>query len=452
MKDENKKLNTLACVVIIVSSMIGSAIFSLSGLTIATAGPSAILSWAIAAIIMLFYGLFMCELATIFPKSGGAFYFPYKALGKDEKEGKLFGYISLLAYIVSNITAIAFSSIYVGTYLSASFDIFKDKQILMAAITIIFAYIYNTLDIKKASNISMALTILLVFTIFVFVVSCVTSGRFDLSINETFFSDGTIKRYGYLASVPTAMVGYGAITAMSFMVSEVKDKKKTLPVASVISMIVVASLYCLSIFSVVGMITSKELMESGMTYVPFFAVCFIKLSHIPFLAKVVSISASIALLTTVLVIVSLTARAIQAASSIDIFPKVLSKENKKGVPSLASLVVCIIAMILSLFPKLTEEIVALGALLNVIGIFTHMISLYVARKKIENKDKRILDTMGSDIYKVGGGNALIIVIMLLILLCYTPDVINGGYKVWIFTVGLYIIGLIYYKIRVKGTK
>ncbi|MCQ2609287.1 MAG: APC family permease [Lachnospiraceae bacterium] len=448
MENENGKLNVLACVAIIVSSMIGSAIFSLSGLTIGMAGPSAILSWAIAAIIMLFYGLFMCELATIFPKSGGAFYFPYKALGKNEKEGKFFGYISALAYIVSNITAISFSAIYVGTYLSASFPIFADKQVMMAIVTILLAYVYNTLDIKKASNISFILVVMLAVTLFVFIISCMTSGSFDLSINDTFFSDGSIKKYGFLSAVPTAMVGYGSIVAMCFMVSEVKDKKKTLPLAAVISILIVALLYCFSIFAVVGMITSKELIDTNMTYVPFFAVCFIKLSHIPYLAKIVSVSAVIALVSTVFVIVSLTARALQMTSSkdINIFPEILSKKNKRGVPAIASLVVCIVACALACFPDLTSEIVSLGALLNVIGIFTHMISLYVVRKKIQDKDKRMLSMTGSDIYKVGGGNVLIIIIMMIILLCYIPDIISGGYKMWIFTICLYVIGFIYYKL------
>lgn len=456
MRNENGKLNVFACITIIVSGMIGSAIFSLSGYTIGMAGPSAILSWAIAAVVMLFYGLFMCELATIFPKSGGAFYFPYKALGKNEKEGKFYGYISALAYIVSNIMAIAFSATYVGVYLSASQPIFADKQVLMAIITIALAYIYNTMDIKKASSINMILTILLVSTLLIFIISCMTSGRFNLSINDTFFNDGSIKKYGCFASVPVAMVGYGSITAMSFMVSDVKDKKKTLPLAAVIAMIIVASLYCISIFAVVGMITSQELIDSGMMYVPFFAVCFIKLTHIPFLSTVVSISAAIALVTTVFVMVSLTARAIQALSSMDILPKVLSIENKRGVPSIASLVVCIIASALSIFPEFAGEIVSLGALLNAIGIGIHMISLYVVRHKmhkvLDTDNKIKSDTIDKDIFRVGGGNALIIIILIIILACYIPDVISGGYKIWLFTIGLYVVGLVYYKLYTSKTR
>ena len=56
---ENNKggsLNLLAAVTMIAGGMIGSAIFSLSGLTMYSAGPAAILSWVIAALIMLCYG------------------------------------------------------------------------------------------------------------------------------------------------------------------------------------------------------------------------------------------------------------------------------------------------------------------------------------------------------------------------------------------------------------
>ena len=90
------------CVAMIAGGMIGSSIFSLSGLTMTSAGPSAILTWAIAAVIMLCYGLICAELSTRFPKSGGVFVFPSKALGKTEKEGALWGWISTWGYIIDN--------------------------------------------------------------------------------------------------------------------------------------------------------------------------------------------------------------------------------------------------------------------------------------------------------------------------------------------------------------
>lgn len=66
-------LGLVTCVTMLAGGMIGSAIFSLSGLTIYKAGPAALITWVIAAVIMLGYGLIVAELSTIFPKSGGVF-------------------------------------------------------------------------------------------------------------------------------------------------------------------------------------------------------------------------------------------------------------------------------------------------------------------------------------------------------------------------------------------
>lgn len=60
--NQGGSLGLVACVTMIAGGMIGSAIFSLSGLTVYQAGPSAILSWVIAAAIMLIYGLVVAEL------------------------------------------------------------------------------------------------------------------------------------------------------------------------------------------------------------------------------------------------------------------------------------------------------------------------------------------------------------------------------------------------------
>ena len=59
--------------------MVGSAIFSLSGVTYAAAGPAVIITWILGGIILLLYGLETAELCTIYPKSGGIFIFPYEA-------------------------------------------------------------------------------------------------------------------------------------------------------------------------------------------------------------------------------------------------------------------------------------------------------------------------------------------------------------------------------------
>ena len=152
--EKKKGIGLVSCVTMIAGGMIGSAIFSLSGMTMYNAGASAIVSWAIAAVIMLIYGLVCAELSTIFPKSGGVFVFPSKALGKKPRTGALWGWISTWGYINANIVAVAFAAIYVGTYLGAGFSLPGGMQIPLALIAIALCLVLNLIKFSTAGKLN----------------------------------------------------------------------------------------------------------------------------------------------------------------------------------------------------------------------------------------------------------------------------------------------------------
>lgn len=160
----------MTCVTMIAGSMIGSAIFSLSGLTIYQAGPSAILTWILAALIMMGYGLICAELSTRFPKSGGVFVFPSKALGKTTEQGKFWGWISTWGYINANIVAIAFAAIYVGTYLSVGFPVFANMQIPLAIISVVLISILNSVKFSIAGRANTTLVFGMVIAMVIYIV------------------------------------------------------------------------------------------------------------------------------------------------------------------------------------------------------------------------------------------------------------------------------------------
>ena len=209
---ENNKggsLNLLAAVTMIAGGMIGSAIFSLSGLTMYSAGPAAILSWVIAALIMLCYGLVCAELATRFPKSGGVFVFPTKALGKTEKQGRFWGWISVWGYFNANIVAVAFAAIYVGTYLSVGFPVFEGMQIPLAVGSVILVYLMNIMKMSSLGKLNNILVAGIVITMLIYIVTSVVTGAFETSNLIPFFSQGAGGNLGFISVVPTAMTGYG---------------------------------------------------------------------------------------------------------------------------------------------------------------------------------------------------------------------------------------------------
>ena len=414
----------------IAGGMIGSSIFSLSGLTMTAAGPAAIITWAIAAAIMLCYGLVCAELSTRFPKSGGVFVFPSKALGKTEEQGRLWGWISTWGYINANIVAIAFAAIYVGTYLSVGFPIFGKLQIPLAIGSIILILVLNSMKFALAGKVNNLLVLGLALTMIAYVIIAFVSGAWDGSTLVPFFTQGSGGSTGFLAMVPTAMTGYGSIVAMAFMVSEVKNPNKNVPKSV---------LYLGIILATVGMVSAQFLMDNpGMQFIPLYAAAFTKLASIPWVSKLISVAALLALLTTMLTVMSLTSRAIQAAADKGLMPEGLAKNNKAGVPFNAAVLVTIPCVVIACFPQFTSTIVSFGALFAAMTISINIVSLLVARKKFN---------LPEGAFHAPGGNVLPVVALALIIICYIPDVINGGWMIWAYSIAWYVIGIIYYKVR-----
>jgi len=441
--NQGGSLGLVTCITLIVGGMIGSAIFSLSGFTIYNAGPSALISWGLAAVIMLTYGLIVAELSVIFPKSGGVFVFPAKALGKKSERGKLWGWISTWGYINANIVAIAFAAIYVATYLGVGFPIFSNLQIPLAIVSIIIIFILNSVKFSVAGKANTVLVTGLVITLLTYIAVSMFSGSWEAKLLTPFLTQGAAGSIGFLSVVPTAMVAYGSVVAIAFMVSEVKDPNKNVPKSILIGMGIVFILYFLVILATVGLISADFLKENaGMRYIPLYAAAFTKLSSLPWLSKVISISAVLALFTTMLVVMALTSRALAAAAQGGMLPEKFGKNNKSGVPVYATMVIACLSIIVSCFPQFTSEIVGFAALFASITISINCISLIVARRN----NKHVPGT-----FRAPGGTFMPIFALVVIILCYIPDIVNGGWKIWLYTIAWYLLGLFIYKVYSKNS-
>lgn len=434
---ENGKLGLLDSTTILIGGMIGSAIFSLSGMTILCAGPACIISWIIAAIILYAYGLQTAELATVYPSSGGVFVFPAEALGKTKKQKKFIGWITAWAYLFTCIGGAAFSATYVGTYLGVGFPSLANAQIVIAIGTIVVCGILNLFNISVTGKANTALTILLAATMVVFVVVALFSGQWDAAMLTPFFTQGSAGSWGFMSAIPIAMVAYGSIVAVAFMVGEIKDPNKTVPKAMSIAMLIVATLYILVMIAVLGLVSSQYLQEnSGMAYIPLYAAAFTKLASIPWLIKLISISAVLALITTILVLIALAGRTLQAAAADGVLPMSFAKNNEKTkVPTVSLEVVIVVTAILTVFPSFTSMIVNLGALCSVLVVAVICISVIAARKRHPYVEGN---------FRAPGGNAIPVITIVALVACYVPDIIRGGWQIWAYTAIYLVIGLIIY--------
>lgn len=427
-------IGLLQCVTIIVGGMIGSAIFSLSGMTIYEAGPAAMISWVMAAAILLMYGLQIAELSTIFPKSGGVFVFPSKALGKNEKQGQIWGWISFWGYINANIAGIGFAAIYVSTYLGVGFPIFSGLQIPMAIAAVAFCFVLNALKFSVTGNASTVMVIGLVTTMLLFIGIGLFAGHWDAAQLTPFFTQGAMAQSGFISAVPTAMVAYGSIVAIAFMVSEVKNPNRNVPRSIFIAMSIVVVLYLLILLTTLGLVTAGFLDQNpGMRYIPLYAAAFTKLAAFPWIAKLISVAAVLALLTTIIVLIALTSRAIAAVADSGMIPRGLGKLHPKtNIPLNATIVVALASMVISCFPQFTAEIVNLGALFAAITISINCVSLFVARRK---------NTYIEGNFRAPGGQVLPILTIAVIILAYIPGIIKGA-AFWYYGLIWYGLGAV----------
>lgn len=436
-KKSDGKLGTFDSVNLLVGGMIGSAIFSLSGITIWRAGPASLVSWILAALILFAYGLQTAELASLYPNSGGVFSFPALSLGKTEQQGTLWGWISAWAYLFGCVAGAAFSAIYVGIYLSVAFPVFAQLQVPIAVLTVLICGALNAMEFRITGKTTTMLTLILALTLLVFSFVLLGSDTWEIQSFVPFFSQGKAGRFGFIETLPIAMVAYGSIVALSFMVGEIRTPNKTVPKAMAIAMGIVVTLYGLVLFSTLGLVSSQYLQENeGLRYIPLFASAS-KVTAGPFLTKLISLSAVLALYTTIIVTMALAARTLQASSDNGLLSPWFGKTHAKtGSPIHAVLAVTLVTGVLGAIPQLTNFLINLGALCNVIVIAIISLSVLASRKKHPLLDKHR--------FKAPGGTVLPLLTLLVLFASYIPSILAGGYLLWVFTLIYYCIGMVLY--------
>lgn len=93
-----RDISTVNILIVSAGGMVGSGWLFSPFISAQMAGSNALISWIIAAVIMLFVALPLCELGTMFPVSGGMSNYPTYTHGREV--GFLFAWTSWLAYVV----------------------------------------------------------------------------------------------------------------------------------------------------------------------------------------------------------------------------------------------------------------------------------------------------------------------------------------------------------------
>ncbi len=214
-----------------VGTMIGGGVFTLSGMAVDQAGPAAILAYVAAGVVMLLSALSFVVVSSR-SKPGDSGYAP---LGDILSPGWRF--IVMWGFYLNAALLTAFVLLSFGSYLNEYFV----KGLDPVAASLLAVLGIALLNLGPADLVGKAETWLVSFKVAILLVfigyGLAHIGAIDLT---PFFPGGAQSVFTTTAMLFTAYTGFNVVTNMA---GSVKDPKKTVPRAIVLSMAITATVY-----------------------------------------------------------------------------------------------------------------------------------------------------------------------------------------------------------------
>jgi len=248
LKKLERKLTLSSVIAISVAGMLGSGIFVLPGIAAAKTGSSIWLAYLIAAICILPAALSKSELATAMPKSGGAYVYIERALGP------LFGTISGIGLWLSLLLKSSFALVGFGAYLLVLTNISPIYIKYFSIGFLILIMLLNIFGVKKVGKVQLVIVILSLLTL----ISLLFLGipAVDKQLLTPFMNNGTM---GLISTVAFVYISYAGVTKIAAIAGEVKNPSKNIPLAMLLSLLVISSIYVTVAYTLVGNISIEML-------------------------------------------------------------------------------------------------------------------------------------------------------------------------------------------------
>ncbi len=246
-----------------VGTMLGAGIFVFPGLAAGEAGPAAMVSFSIGAVIALLVALPTSELATAMPESGGGYYFISRGMGT------LLGAMVGIGQWLGLVFASAFYLMGFGYYLAdiaQTLDVSAGVPVVGTAL--VTGVVLTGVSITGTKNTG-SLQGGIVAVLLVVLAGFLGHGSLDAL---RFFGRTRVPEafapYGYLSVLTTAALvftSYLGFAQIATVAGEIKDPARNLPLAMVGSVVLVGLLYVVTIFISTSLLGSERLAELGET-------------------------------------------------------------------------------------------------------------------------------------------------------------------------------------------
>ena len=266
-KKLKKNLTLFDVYAISTGAMFSSGFFLLPGIAAAEAGPSVVLAYLLAGVLILPAMFSKAELSTAMPRAGGTYFYLDRSLGP--LAGTIGGIGTWLALVLKS----AFALIGMGAYLV----VFVDLPIKPLAIALTVAFtVLNIVGAKETSGLQrfFVITLLSVLTFFIaqgiFEIFTLDVGEVHAQRFSPFMPFGTD---GLLATIGLVFVSYAGLTKVASVAEEIRDPDRNIPLGMILSLATATFVYVVGVYIMVAVL-EPDVLHADLTPVATAAEAF----------------------------------------------------------------------------------------------------------------------------------------------------------------------------------
>jgi amino acid transporter len=250
-----RELGFWSVVFLATGAILGPAVGFTPVSVLALAGPSGILSWIIAFLLMLAVAMSYVELGTMWPRAGGVAYYPAKSsgplVGVMNAWGSLVGYaLAVPSIVVAFVEYLSywFPSLYQNGVLTTS-------GIIWSIIVLLAVMAINMLRIRYMGEINNVLTVAVIVGLVI--ISIALFGHYHAENFSRYQGFSPFGFNGLFLAISATIYGYGGFRQPIDYAEEVKDPGAMIPKAVLATMVITLIVYFMESYSFLGAINWK---------------------------------------------------------------------------------------------------------------------------------------------------------------------------------------------------
>ena len=324
---------------LIVGLVVGASIFvlipSLAGMT----GPSLYLAYGVSVVPTVFTGLYLMQLGGAMPVTGANYYAITRCISP------VAGFVSSVTAVTGMVSTNCLVAWGFAEYLKDSFPMVN--LTLVAVLVIVFFGIVNWVGIRIFEWLQVGMMLFLLVAMLIFIIA----GLFHVNpaLHQPLFPNGISK---FIIVIAIATFSWGGFVAITEVAGEVKNPRRNIPLAIVISVVIILFLYVMQTYVFTGIIPWDRAAGIGPTafiaaarsFLPEWAVIFI------------IFSALLAMATTINAIILMGARESLAWSRDHVIPVIFNRISSRfNTPEITIFMITLVSVIGVLFAARLEK-------------------------------------------------------------------------------------------------